>query len=184
LLGGKKEYRQYEKNGFRTPSGKVEIYSKQLEDLGYSPLPLYPELSQSAFGSPEPAGEYPLLLTSAKERPFAHSAYRSVASLRKIKSEPVVELNPETAHQAGLEEGDWVYIETRRGRIMQKLQLSAELDPRVAVASYGWWFPEEPANLYGWSNSNINMLTESEPPYEPTLGSVELRGIPCRVSKT
>jgi anaerobic selenocysteine-containing dehydrogenase len=183
LLGGKKEYRQYEKDGFRTPSSKVEIYSKQLEDLGYSPLPLYQELSQSAFGSPEPAGEYPLLLTSAKERPFAHSAYRNIASLRKIKSEPVVELNPETAHQAGLEEGDWVYIETRRGRIMQKLQLSAELDPRVAVASYGWWFPEEPANLYGWSNSNINMLTESEPPYEPTLGSVELRGIPCRVCK-
>ena len=181
LLKGEKEYRQYEKSNFRTPSGKVEIYSKQLEDLGYSPLPFYQELSR--FRSTEPEGEYPLLLTSAKERHFVHSAYRNIASLRRMKTEPVVELNPEIAHKAGLKEGDWVYIETRRGKIKQKLQLSSELDPRVVIASYGWWFPEEPSNLYGWNRSNLNILTESEPPYEPTLGSVELRGIPCRIHK-
>ena len=181
LLKGKKEYRQYEENGFRTPSAKVEIYSQQLEALGYSPLPFYQELSRSGF--PEPAGEYPLLLTSAKERHFVHSAYRNIASLQRMKTEPVVELNLETAHKAGLKEDDWVYIETRQGKIKQKLQLSAGLDPRVVIASYGWWFPEEPSSLYGWDRSNLNMLTESEPPYEPTLGSVELRGIPCQVYK-
>jgi anaerobic selenocysteine-containing dehydrogenase len=181
FLKGKKEYRQYEKDGFRTPSGKVEIYSKRLEELDYSPLPFYQELSR--FGFSEPTGEYPLLLTNAKERHFVHSAHKNIASLRRRKAEPVIELNPELAHKAGLKQGDWVYIETRRGKIKQKLQLSAELDPRVAIASSGWWFPEEPSNLHEWNRSNINMLTESEPPHEPTLGSVELRGVPCKVYK-
>ena len=33
------EYAKYEKNGFRTPSKKVELYSKSLDRLGYDPLP-------------------------------------------------------------------------------------------------------------------------------------------------
>ena len=178
-LKGTKEYRQYEKNGFGTPSGKVEIYSKQLEDMGYSPLPFYIDLSRSN----EPTTEYPLLLTNAKDQPFTHSAHRNIVILRKTKAEPVVELHPETANDAGLKEGDWIYIESRQGRIKQKLSLDAELDPRVLVASYGWWFPEKPENLYSWSESNINVLTRNEPPYEPSLGSVQLRGVPCRVYK-
>ena len=177
LLRGEKEYRRYEKNGFRTPSGKVEIYSRQLEDLGYDPLPFYQELSRFD----KPTVEYPLLLTSAKEQPFVHSAHRNIASLRRIKTEPVVELNPEVAHKAGLKQGDWIYIETRSGKIKQKLLLDAELDPRLVVASYGWWFPEDSGSFYRWKESNLNVLTRSDPPYEPTLGSVQLRGIPCRV---
>jgi anaerobic selenocysteine-containing dehydrogenase len=179
VLKGKKEYRRYEKNGFETPSGKVEIYSKQLEDLGYSPMPFYQELSLSD----QPTAEYPLLLTSAKERPFVHSAHRNIARLRKTEPEPAAELNPDTALKAGLKEGDWVCIETRSGKIKQRLSLNPELDPRVVVASYGWWFPEDSQNSYRWKESNFNVLTSSGPPYEPTLGSVQLRGIPCRVYK-
>ena len=43
ILKGKWEYRGYEKKGFNTPSGKVEIYSQQLKDWGYDPLPSYRE---------------------------------------------------------------------------------------------------------------------------------------------
>lgn len=179
LLKEKKEYQQYKKNGFKTPSGKVEIHSKQLEDMGFSSMPSYKELSRSD----EPTTEHPLLLTSAKEQPFVHSAYRNISSLRRTRTEPVTELNPQTAHEIGLEEGDWIYIETKQGRIKQKLLLTAELDPRVVVASYGWWFPEKTESFYGWSESNINVLTSSDPPYEPAIGSIQLRGIPCRVYK-
>jgi len=140
-------------------------------------LPFYQELSRFD----KPTVEYPLLLTSAKEQPFVHSAHRNIASLRRIKTEPVVELNPEVAHKAGLKQGDWIYIETRSGKIKQKLLLDAELDPRLVVASYGWWFPEDSGSFYRWKESNLNVLTRSDPPYEPTLGSVQLRGIPCRV---
>jgi len=172
--------REYKEHDFRTRSGKVEIYSKQLEELGYSPIPRWEELSQVV----EPTEEYPLLLTNAKEDAYMLTGYKMIPSLRTMKAEPTVELNPETAEKAGLREGDWIYIETRTGRIAQKLSLNPELDPRVAFASFGWWFPEQgPANLYGWRKSNINMLVPNDPPYEPALGSVVLRGIPCRVCK-
>jgi anaerobic selenocysteine-containing dehydrogenase len=184
VLQADKEYRGFEKAGFRTPSGKVEIYSQQLEELGYSPLPTYIEPPETPYSSPELAQEYPLVLTNAKSPSFYHSAYRNIYSLRRITPEPMVELNPDTAAKLGVKEGDWVYIETKRGRIRQKLSLNEALDPRVVVAAYGWWFPEKGnSELYGWRESNINILTPNAPPYEPALGSASLRGMLCRLSK-
>ncbi|TET39069.1 MAG: molybdopterin oxidoreductase [Dehalococcoidia bacterium] len=184
ILQAERKYRKYEESGFRTPSGKVEIYSQQLEELGYSPLPIYNEPPETPYSSPELAREYPLVLTNAKEPCFCHSAHRNIPRLRRIAPEPRAQLNPETAARLGLKDGDWVYIETKRGRIRQRLSLNGELDPRVVVVAFGWWFPEKGASqLYGWAEANVNILTESAPPYEPALGSVNLRGILCKVSK-
>ena len=51
----------------------------------------------------------------------------------------------------------------------------------MVVASFGWWFPEHPEEMFAWDKSNINILTRSEPPYDPAIGTTDLRGIPCRV---
>ncbi|MFC2048474.1 molybdopterin dinucleotide binding domain-containing protein [Chloroflexota bacterium] len=40
--------------------------------------------------------------------------------------------------ELGITNGDWVYIETKRGRIKQKTTLSADINPRVIVVDYGW----------------------------------------------
>ncbi len=48
-------------------------------------------------------------------------------------------------------------------------------------SSFGWWFPEDRTDVCGWDRANINVLTRSEPPYDPGIGTVNLRGIPCRV---
>ena len=37
------KYRKYEREGFRTPTGKVELYSTLLEKHGYDPLPGFKE---------------------------------------------------------------------------------------------------------------------------------------------
>ncbi len=179
MLKGKKEYKSPQEGAFRTSSGKVEIYSKALGELGYSPMPTFQEVSPTASCTEE----YPLLLTNGKDEASIMSSWRHIAYMRNIKPQPVVELNPDTAQKAGLKEGDWVYIETKNGRISQKLLLNPDLDPRVVFASFGWWFPEEPSNLYGWSKSNINILTEDEPA-DSAIGAVLLRGIPCRVGPT
>jgi hypothetical protein len=51
----------------------------------------------------------------------------------------------------------------------------------VVVAAFGWWFPEQADSGYGWSGSNLNMLTPSGPDYDPSTGGVTLRGVPCRI---
>lgn len=180
IIKGEPRYKKHEESGFKTPSGKVEIYSKQLEELGYSPMPLFEEVSKFRF---DISTEFPLLMTNAKESTYYLSGYRQVKFLRNITPEPVVELNPETAKMLGLKEGEWVYIETKNGRIKQKLAFDSDLDPRVVFVAFGWYFPEQESNLLEWNKSNINVLTDNDTPYESAIGSVALRGIPCRVYK-
>ena len=50
------EYRKYEKRGFKTPTGKLELYSTRLEAMGYAPLPYYEEPPESPLSTPEVAG--------------------------------------------------------------------------------------------------------------------------------
>jgi anaerobic selenocysteine-containing dehydrogenase len=179
-----KEYRIYEREGFKTPSGKVEIYSSRLEQWGHEPLPVYHEPPETPYSAPELAKDYPLILTSYHHAPYRHSNNRQIASLRDTEPEPLVEINPETAGRLSIDNGDMVYIETKRGRIKQRAVLTEGIDPRVIGVSYGWWFPEQGVeSLHGWQESNINILTPSEPPYNPQIGSTNLRGILCRVHK-
>ena len=166
---------------FRTPSGKVEIVSEQMAQLfGSSPIPLWEEVSSLPLG--EPSEEYPLLLTTRCEAAYKLTGFKQVHYMRRHMPDPIVEMNPETAQQAGIEEGDWVYIETRMGRIQQKLALDKDMHPAVVLAAFGWWFPEDPSNLLQWDKSNVNILFDSEPD-EPATGALELRGMPCRVYK-
>ena len=182
VLRGSKRYRSYRSEGFPTPSGKVELYSRQLEEWGFDPLPVYSEPPETPYSAPELAREYPLVFTSGKRGCYRHSGGRQIASLRGTHPEPIVYLHPQTAGKLGIREGDWVFIETRRGRIKQKASLTSDIDPRVVDVDYAWWFPERgPSELYGWAESNINLLTDDEPPYNREMGSANLRGILCRV---
>ncbi len=182
MLKGQWEYRSYEQKGFSTPSKKVELYSDQLKQWGYAPLPSpvdSPQLPETYLK------EYPLILTSAKDPFFFHSAYRNISSLRRLSPEPVLLIHPDTASESGINEGDWVAVKTERGLIRQKAKLDAEIHPRVIIVGYGWWFPErKDLELNGWKESNLNILTDNNPPYEPAIGSTPLRAIPCRISKS
>jgi anaerobic selenocysteine-containing dehydrogenase len=179
---GSRRYRDYETNGFRTPSGRVELYSSYLEENGLDPLPSYQEPPETPYSDPELAKEYPLIFTNCKEGPFLHSQGRQITSLRGMCPDPLVYMHPETAAGLGIEEGDRVFIETRRGRIQQKARLTTDFDPRVIGVSYGWWFPEDgPSEMYGWSRANINILTDNRGRCGKDMGSAHLRGILCNV---
>jgi anaerobic selenocysteine-containing dehydrogenase len=176
-------YRKYEERGFRTPTGKLELYSTRFEELGYAPLPHYEEPPESPLASPELAREFPLVLTTGGRIPFFfNSEHRQLENLRKAYREPRAEIHPDTAARHGIADGAWMWIETRRGRIRQRARFSAEIDPRVVNAEHGWWFPEDPAPEYGVWKSNANVLTDDGPPYDPAMGTYQLRALLCRVA--
>ena len=161
------ENRKYEKSGFGTISGKVELYSNVLEKLGYDPLPRYQEPPEGPVAAPEVAKEFPLILiTGGRFNPYYHSEHRQIDSHRAKRPWAIMQMNPKTAAEHGIAEGDWVWIETPRGRCRQKCEFMNGIDPRVVHAEHGWWYPELPGEepwLHGMWESNINVCTDDDP---------------------
>ncbi len=181
------KYRKYEENGFRTPSRKVELYSTVFEKYGYDPLPFYREPPESPVSTPELFKDYPLVLyTGGRHIEFYHSQGRQIPALRKRVPDPLVEIHPETAKQANIQDGDWVWIETpqvRGERVRLKAKLTDSVHPGMAHARHAWWFPEKPAPEHGCFESNINVITTDDPPREEICASVRTRGTLCRIYK-
>jgi anaerobic selenocysteine-containing dehydrogenase len=182
-IRGETEYRKYEKKGFSTPTRKVELYSTLFEEWGYDPLPQYREIPESPVSKPEMAKEYPYILTTGARCPvFFHSEHRMIPWLREIYPDPIVEIHPQTAEKHGIKEGDWVFIESPRGRIKQRAKLTTGIAPSVVAAQHGWWFPEVKTPDHGWDKSNINILTDNDPAgYDVAMGSTNLRVLLCKI---
>ncbi|MCC7166665.1 MAG: molybdopterin-dependent oxidoreductase [Rhodospirillales bacterium] len=177
-------YRKYETDGFKTPTGKIELYSTRLEAMGYDPLPHYQEPPESPLSRPDLVKDFPLVLTTGGRIPFYfNSEHRQIAKLRRAYRDPKAEIHPDTAKRFGIGEGDWMWIETKRGKIKQRAKLSDGIDPRVINAEHGWWFPDQPGPDYGVWDSNANVLTDNQPPYDPAMGTYQLRALLCRVGK-
>jgi anaerobic selenocysteine-containing dehydrogenase len=179
------EYRHHEKRGhLDTPTGKMEIWSTEMEKIGLDPLPKYAEPPESPYSTPELARHYPLILITGGRSPFYFlSEGKSLPFSRRRAPYPCVELHPETAKKYGISDGDWVYIESPRGRITQKALITEGIDPRVVNCQHGWWYPEDLSPSHGWRESNANILTSADPPYDAVMGTYQLRALLCRISK-
>ncbi|MBI5642816.1 MAG: molybdopterin-dependent oxidoreductase [Deltaproteobacteria bacterium] len=178
------EYRRYEKNGFRTPSRKVELVCKNLERIGYSGLPEFKEPPESPVSMPEVTKEFPyILITGARRSEFFHSEHRQVSSLRELRPDPQAELHPEAAKENGISDGDWIRISSPRGFIRMRARVTEDIHPKVVSVEHGWWFPEKKGPLFGVFESNANVLTSNKPPYDPGFGSCQLRGLLCKVER-
>lgn len=183
-IRGDVNYRKYKEKGFSTPTGKFELYSTLLEKWGYDPLPQFREPPEGPNSSPEIYKEYPYILITGRRQPgFFHTENRQLPWLRELHKDPVVEIHPETAEKEGIREGDWVIIESPRGKVRQRARLFAGMDPRIVSAEHAWWFPENKDPGHGWDESNINILTSNA--YEdcdPAMGATHVRTLLCKIS--
>jgi len=184
-LHGEQKYYKYREKGFSTPTRKVELYSTVLEKWGRDPLPKYTEIPESPVSRPDLAQKYPYILNAGLRTPtFFHSANRQISWLREIRPDPIVEIHSATAEKHGIREGDWVWIESPRGRVREKAKLNDGIDPAVIVAEHGWWYPEIKNSGHGWDLSNINLLTDnSHESMDPVMGATNLRVLLCNISR-
>ncbi len=178
----------YQEAGFGTPTGKIEFYSTIFEKLGYDPLPRFREPAETPVSDPELAKEYPLqLITGGRSREYYHSEWRQVDSIRRTHPYPFVQIHPETASKLGIAEGEWVWIETKRGQVRMKATLFDGIDPGVVHAEHGWWLPELPGEepwLHGVWEVNINVCMNEDPDVcNPISGAWPLKTALCRVYK-
>jgi len=166
-----REFQKYLKDGFNTPSRKVELYSQVLKEHGYDPLPTFHEPAESPVSRPDLAEKYPLIFVSGlRTLPYLHSEYRNLPSLRKLVPEPLIEINPETASSLGVVDGDLVEVESLRGSIKVKAKLTEDIHPKVVTMQHGW------------NGANANLLTDDEA-RDPVSGYPGFRSVMCRVVK-
>lgn len=167
---GEMKYKQYETEGFKTPSGKVEISSSIMKQMGLAPLPVFQEPPESPLSAPELAKEYPVILTTgSRNMQYTHSSFRELPAFKKRMSEPFAEIHPETAAHYGIADGEPMVVETKRGYIEIKARVTADILPRVLNIPHGW------------AQSNVNLLTDGQT-VDPVTGYPALKALLCRVS--
>ena len=162
------------KPGFRTPTGKIELYSTIFEHFGLDPLPHYEEPPESPVSTPALCRDYPFVLTTGARVPVMFcSEHRNVPRLRRHNPLPLLEINSKDASRLGIARGNEIKVASAHGSCRFSAQLSEGIKPGVVHAQFGWWFPEKEAvpegdevlggvsNHFGMWDSNVNRLLPS-----------------------
>jgi anaerobic selenocysteine-containing dehydrogenase len=183
FIRGEVKYHKYREKGFSTLTKKFEVYSTLLENWGYDPLPKFREPPESPESTPDLFKDYPYILITGRRQPgFFHTENRQLPWIRELHREPVAEIHPETAKKEGISNGDWMVIESPRGKVRQRAKLFEGIDPRVIGAEHAWWFPENKDPGHGWDESNINILTDNAyDACDPAMGATSVRVLLCRI---
>lgn len=144
----KANYRSYGRKGFKTPSGKLEIYSSRLKTLGFPALPSYePMLSLKQE-------EYVLVTFS----PNIHALRTSNSKwLAEAAHENSIWINKKTGQSMGIRAGDKIRIESEVGSLIGKVHLTAGIHPRAVAISHGF-------GHWGYGNISRGKKFESADP--------------------
>ncbi|MCD8493189.1 MAG: hypothetical protein LRY51_15555 [Geovibrio sp.] len=184
--------------GFNTISKKCEIYLETLITLGrtgapfvqkplppaphdYNPLPFYIEPEESPN---KPIGkEFPLVMTNGRLPFWHHITLRNIPYLREIQPVADIWLNPVDAKKYGISQSDWVWVESKRGRINARA-LVTEGIAKGTVYMERFWNPENiNEKTHGWQEMNVNVLSRSDGPYNEVVGTYTLRGYQVKIYK-
>ena len=141
------ELEKFRKAGFRSPGGKVNIWSEVLEAHGFAPLPSWTEPSESPRAQPQLAERYPSVLFTGRSGPmYVHEQRRTIPWLREMQPEPYLWLNSAWARELGIEKGELVEVSSPRGKIRVKAEPTTVIKP-------GWLYVPG-----GWADANYNEL--------------------------
>lgn len=174
--------RKYLNTGFATPSGKVELYSELLENLGFDPLPYYREAM-------EPNEKYSLLsFVGLPDDEFFRTGHRHVPELRKRAQDPTFFMNPTDTEDMAIVDGDWVRLETTTGAMLGRVYARTSMPANLVRIPHGWWKPESRQggdHLSGmWSFTDAQLAEDEDLSLvDAEQGVPHLKGAPCSVTK-
>jgi anaerobic selenocysteine-containing dehydrogenase len=178
---GPLEFKKYEKTGFATPSGKVELKSSILEGLGFDPLPYFRE-------DPPQDPSFPLMMfTGVREDEYFQTGHRHIPELRARKPEPTLFVSPGTAKEQRISEGEWVEVSNPTGTIRIQVGVRGEMPDGLVRIPHGWWKPEMKQGIGHLSGAveyaDAQLCPDDEDYLDREQGIPHLKGIPCRISK-
>jgi len=145
------------KNKLNTPSGKIEITSKNIKKFKLKDCRQYP----SWFEPYEWLGNkknFTLHLISNQPRFKLHGQLDNakLSKKNKIKKKEPIIINPSDAKKRKLKNNDLVEVYNKRGRMLAGVKISNKVMEGVVVVSTGSWFsPHNKENLEMHGNPNV-----------------------------
>jgi thiosulfate reductase/polysulfide reductase chain A len=155
---------------FGTPSGKIELYSKQLAEKGFDPTPKYTKHPQP------PAGHFRLLFGRAPLHTFSRTTNNFM--LTDLQKENYLWVNTKKGKELGLKNGDYVSLVNQdgvqaAGRI--KVKLTQRLRDDAVYMNHGFG-----VHAKGMSRANSQGIADddliSKYVVDPFMGGTAMRG--------
>jgi anaerobic selenocysteine-containing dehydrogenase len=178
---------------FRTASGRFEFYSQALAEAARQQArPAHAELDDRAClphqaTLPEVSSSFPLQLLVVEQLPLSGGQGAHLPYLQQIAGEHLfaswdswLEINPETAHQFGIEDGEMVWVESRRGRVQARARFFEGARPGVVHLPLGY------GRTTGspWACRGANPLQLVEQKLDPFTGLPLTSGTQVKVYRT
>ena len=174
-------FRKYRQTGFATPSGKVELASSILDDLGFDPLPYHRE-------GPKIRDDYPYrVFSGVREDAFFQTGQRNIEILRRRMPSPKIFIHPKDAEREDLLDGTWVRLETETGHVTAKLAIKESMLEGHLRVPHGWWYPElrGTAELAGaFISSDAVLCPDDDEHLDYEQGTPHFKGYPGRLVPT
>jgi anaerobic selenocysteine-containing dehydrogenase len=172
--------RKYLETGFATPSGKVELKSSILDDLGFDPLPYHREATA-------PDSEFPMMMfIGLPDDEYYRTGHRHIPELRRRSQDPTFFVSPEDANGLSVEEGQWARVSTSTGAVTARVYIRSSMPKGLIRVPHGWWKPESQrglANMSGmWDFSDAQITPDEDPGLiDLEQGIPHMKGVPCRI---
>ncbi|SNR72845.1 thiosulfate reductase / polysulfide reductase chain A [Lutibacter agarilyticus] len=155
---------------FPTQSGKIELYSQELKDLGFDPMPKYTK-------HPEPEqGFYRLNYGRAPMHTFSRTANNP--NLNDLKSENNLWVNPKVARIIGLKTGQEVWLKNQDD-IISSFGIKVRVTERIRWDSvymvHGFGHKEKQlSRAYGKGINDTELISKIA--VDPIMGGTGMRG--------
>jgi anaerobic selenocysteine-containing dehydrogenase len=158
------------------PQGKVAVYNTTFEENGFNALPVWVEPPESPTATPALLNRYPLTFSDFHTSKVYNAGWlRNVPYLREVLPYPTLQMHADTARERGINNGDWVVVESPHGRMRIQAQVNPGIRPDTVMALHGWWqgcdalkLPGFPL-LEGGANTNSMYSVEFEKAFDPVV---------------
>jgi len=126
----------FARGGFRTASGKAELYSEAVKALGLDPVADFTPPTESRHAAA--ANTLPLELLARKADNFLNSTFSNLPSVQEMEEPGLLEISSADAGARGIVDGDKVRVFNHRGDILLKARVDGKVQPGVVSATLNW----------------------------------------------